>query len=409
MMPYKILGSPTMKIIFTLFIFILVNPLFADQINRKTVCLNMIVKNESKVITRCLESLKPLIDYWVILDTGSTDNTQEIIKNFMKDIPGELHEEPFVNFEYSRNKALDFAKGKGDYVLFIDADEVFVFDKDFTFPPLEKDFYYIITDFSGMEYGRVQLINNQLNWRWEGVLHEAVDCPDAKESATLEGIKNKVRTDGARSQDPQKFQKDAQLLENALAKDPNNTRYMFYLAQSYKDSGNYAKALDWYRQRIEKGGWDQEVFWSMLEVANMQQYLDHPPEEFIRSYFKAFQYRPSRVEPLYHLANFFRTNQDFKSGYLVAQLACAVPPSSDILFVEKWMHEHGAPIELSICAYWIGKYDEAQSVCLKTLQNPRLAPEIRQCLESNLGFANKKIAEQIEKQLLEKEASPHQN
>src|SRR5580704_1601575 len=58
----------------------------------KTICLNMIVKNESRVIQRCLDSVKHIIDYWVIVDTGSTDGTQNVIKDFMKDIPGDLYE-----------------------------------------------------------------------------------------------------------------------------------------------------------------------------------------------------------------------------------------------------------------------------------------------------------------------------
>ena len=85
----------------------------ADEGKQKTICLNMIVKDESKVITRGLATVKPLISYWVIVDTGSTDGTQEIIKKFMEDIPGELHERPWKNFEHNRNQALELAKGKG--------------------------------------------------------------------------------------------------------------------------------------------------------------------------------------------------------------------------------------------------------------------------------------------------------
>ena len=76
----------------------------------------MIVKNEKDVIVRCLESVKPVIDYWVIVDTGSTDGTQKIIKKELKDIPGELYERPWKNFGENRSEAFNLAKGKGDFI-----------------------------------------------------------------------------------------------------------------------------------------------------------------------------------------------------------------------------------------------------------------------------------------------------
>src|SRR5579885_2975943 len=107
-----------------------------------TICLNMIVKDESQVIKRCLNSIKSLIHYWVIVDTGSTDGTQEIVREFLSDIPGELHERPWVNFGYNRNEALNLARGKGDYFLFIDADDRLKFKTGFKLPILTKDHYY---------------------------------------------------------------------------------------------------------------------------------------------------------------------------------------------------------------------------------------------------------------------------
>jgi glycosyltransferase involved in cell wall biosynthesis len=106
----------------------------ADQ--KQQICLNMIVKDESKIIKRGLATVKPIIDYWVIVDTGSTDGTQQIIKDFMQDIPGELHERPWKNFAYNRNQALALAKGKADYILFMDADETLEFSPNFKMPTL---------------------------------------------------------------------------------------------------------------------------------------------------------------------------------------------------------------------------------------------------------------------------------
>src|SRR5689334_10374436 len=111
--------------------------------SQKTVCLNMIVKDESPVITRCLASVKPWIDYWVIVDTGSKDGTQAVIRDFMKDIPGELHERPWVNFAHNRNEAVSLAKEKGDYLLFIDADEQFVVSGNFDKKNLNGDMYSV--------------------------------------------------------------------------------------------------------------------------------------------------------------------------------------------------------------------------------------------------------------------------
>src|SRR5580700_9222733 len=135
----------------------------------------MIVKNESQVIEKCLSSVKPLIDYWVIVDTGSHDNTKKIIKKSLQGIPGELHERPWVGFAHNRNEALALAKNKGDYVLIIDADEVLQFSDDFSLPSLEKDCYFItVRQIGTADAKRNCLINNHLHWKWEGVLHEVI-------------------------------------------------------------------------------------------------------------------------------------------------------------------------------------------------------------------------------------------
>ena len=308
-----------------------------DLPKRKTVCLNMIVKNESKVITRCLSTVLPLIDYWVIVDTGSTDGTQGIIKDFMqsKGIPGELPERPWKNFAYNRNEALNLAKGKADYVLFIDADELLVYEPDFKLPDLDKDYYYITTNYSGTRYARIGMIKNDLEWAWVGVLHEVLCPPASRSFATLEKVTNTPTPEGARSRDPEKYQKDAQVLEAALKEEPNNQRYVFYLAQSYADAGNDLLALQNYEKRIKMGGWDQEVYWSMLKVAMLQENLEMPSNVVINSYNRAYQYRKSRIEPLYHMANYFRDREEYAKAYAVAKIGSTLPPTNDLLFVQQ--------------------------------------------------------------------------
>ena len=374
-------------IYFIFFIFPISFILGADH----KVCLNMIVKNESDVITRCLDSVKPIIDYWVIVDTGSTDGTQEIIKEFMKDIPGELYEKPWKNFEHNRNEALDFARGKSDYILFIDADEVLAYEPDFKLPELKENFYFITTSYGGTKYARVQLIDNQSDWRWKGVLHESVDSPQKKTSGHIDGVLNIVHTDGARSKDPEKYQKDVQVLEEALLKEPQNTRYVFYLAQSYRDADIPEKALETYIKVIGMSRWDEEIYISLFQIAQLKERLKHPKEEVIAAYYKAFSFRPTRAEPLNRLAEFYRKDNRFAEGYVAAKAGLAIPVPKDILFVEQWTYDYGLLLECSVCAYWLGKYQECYDLTEQILALKDLPQSIRELGERNLAFAKEKL------------------
>ena len=157
--------------------------LHAEEKTRSNVCLNMIVKNEAHVICRCLESVLPLIDSYLIVDTGSTDGTQEVIREYMTshNIPGAVEERPWINFAHNRNQALELGVATGaDYLLFMDADDILTYEPDYTRPDLfDKDAYYTHIHYSGTHYDRMQLISTKLKWAWVGVVHEVVVCPEA--------------------------------------------------------------------------------------------------------------------------------------------------------------------------------------------------------------------------------------
>lgn len=358
--------------------------LFTELSSRETVCLNMIVKNEQDVIERCLTKAKPLIDYWVIVDTGSTDKTIELIKNTLKDIPGELHERKWVDFEHNRNEALDLAKGKSDYILFIDADETFEYQNDFKWPVLDRDFYYITTEFGGTIYFRNQLIKSSLDWKWMGVLHEVVVSSQAKTFGKIAGLVDFVRTDGARSKDPLKYQKDAELMERALLKNPKDTRTQFYLAQSYKDAGNYEKAKEAYLKRIALGGWEEEIFWSKYQLGLMG--------EGDNFYLKeAYFYRPSRIEPLYYLSLKERLNGNMDQAYEWSKQGAFTQLSQDVLFVEKWIYDWGLLFEYSIASYWVQKYEESYLASHLLLSRSELPENVREQIKKNLVWISQKI------------------
>ncbi|MBS0625779.1 MAG: glycosyltransferase family 2 protein [Verrucomicrobia bacterium] len=293
------------------------------------ICLNMIVKNEAAVIERCLSSVKNLIDYWVIADTGSTDGTQEIIRQSLAGIPGELHERPWIDFSHNRNEVLQLSKGKGDYLLFIDADEKLIatsFQKK-----LEKDHYFIqVQQPDGSQYYRVAFVKNGLDWKWRGAIHEEIFSSEAKSVGTLEGIINfSDSSQGARSQDPEKYLKDAALLE----KEPETPRTLFFLGLSYGNALQFDKALKNYKKRAALGGDEEEVFFSLFCIANAQQHLGYPPETFIQSFIKAHLYRPTRTEPLYALAYYYSETANPFFAYLISQYGLTLPPTKDTHFV----------------------------------------------------------------------------
>ncbi|NGX37565.1 MAG: SPBc2 prophage-derived glycosyltransferase SunS [Chlamydiae bacterium] len=348
---------------------------FAEQ--KQTICLNMIVKNESKVIRRCLASVGPYIDYWVIVDTGSSDGTQDIIREFMKDVPGELHECPWVNFSHNRNEALEFAKGKSDYVLFIDADEELKFSDGFVMPYLDIDCYSFRIEYGISSYKRTQLVNNHLDWKWIGVVHEYIKSPQVKTVETLKGVVNVVRREGCRSQDKDIFLKDAQILEAALKEDPNDARSAFYLAQSYRDAHDFKTALEKYEARVKMGGWDQEIFLAKYEIGRMQQLLDYDTETFTKSYCEAYLCRPTRMEPLFQIASHYRKKGNFFMGFIFSALGLEHPVPDDQGYVEEWIYDYGLLLEHAICTYWIGNYEESLESCSKLLTKPHLPDNFR--------------------------------
>jgi len=375
---------------FLLICLLCLGPLMAKE----TICLNMIVKNEARVICRCLASVKPLIDTWVIVDTGSTDGTQEVIREFMKDMPGELHERPWKNFAHNRNEALDLARSKADYILIIDADDDLVFAEGFALPKLDKDAFHMKISHGGMVYSRPQLIKASLGWKWEGVLHAYLSCPESSAIALMEKVTMRYGGDGARSRDPAKFRKDAEVLEEALREDPSNSRYVFYLAQSYRDGGVHDKALENYQKRVVLGGWEQEVFVAMLQVARLQQTLQLDPAVWIDSFYRTYLFRPSRIEPLYDLVRHHRTTGDYFAGYMLAKQGLVTAPPGDVLFVEKWIYDWGLLLEYSICAAWVGEHHEAQAASHLLLANSTLPQDVRQCVENNIRWVT---AQQVQK------------
>lgn len=358
------------------------------QPKEKTLCLNMIVKDESEVIKRCLASVKDLIDYWVIVDTGSKDGTQKIIKDCLKGIPGKLYERPWVNFEHNRNEALELAKDKADYLLFIDADEELVFSSPLDKAGLDKDAYVIKIVNESVVSARTLIINNRLpGWKWIGVLHEYLYNPHAKTAETLTSVKNLAnRFDGQRSKDPQKYLKDAKLLEKELEKDPTHSRYQFYLAQSYLNAKEQELALKHFQKRVAMGKDKEdlaEICWSLLMIGEIQERLEMPEDTVIEAYSRAFYYQPTVAEPLLRLASFLCGKEKYLLAYSIAKMGFSIPPSKQHIFSMPWIYDYGFQSVIAECCFRMGRFDEAYDM-LSSIKKEGLDPDLVRQIDGNL-------------------------
>lgn len=350
-------------------------------IRRPSICVCMIVKNESAVIERCLASVRDLLDYWVISDTGSTDGTQDLIRGALAGIPGELHDDPWIDFGHNRSLNLTHARGKADYLLLIDAD--MVLRREGELPELTAD-SYMIRHSGDLEYRNKRLIRGNMPWRYVGSTHEylTTDRPDHQHN--LDALIVDHYADGGSRAD--KFERDARLLGAELERDPGNTRTVFYLAQTRRDLGERDKAIALYARRARMGGWDEEVYFSLLQVGELKAEEGDWPGA-MDALVAAWEHRPRRLEALYELASRLRVKGSYRAAHAFAQAGLGQAQPDDLLFVRPWVYRWGLLFEYSITAYWVGEYAASVKACDELLGMPDLPEAHREQTVANRGFA----------------------
>jgi glycosyltransferase involved in cell wall biosynthesis len=361
----------------------------------KKICLNMIVKNESAVIERCLSAARPMLDAVVILDTGSTDNTVALIKAFCEKagLPCHVPQGVFVNFEQARNLALKECLTSSldfDYVLLIDADLVLMAEDvpDTIKASLTANAYLVAQQGGDSRYSNVRLVKRTANPRYVGVTHEALYY-DGDRSG-LDALWIQDFGDGGSKSD--KFERDLRLLQGGVAAEPDNARYWFYLARTYGPLGRQEEAIATFEKRVQMGGWDEEVFISLDEIAKAREALKQPAPIVIGAYLQAWQFRPTRAEPLVSASRVHRERGEFHLSELYARQAAKTEMPTDILFVDVGTYRWRALDELAIATYWTGKYSESWDLCNSLLENGFLPPEHRARVIKNREFCMAKFA-----------------
>jgi glycosyltransferase involved in cell wall biosynthesis len=367
--------------------------------------LILMVRNEERILKRCLEAALDAVEAVCIHDTGSTDATKTIATEFLADHPGCLTESVWSDFGTNRTNsfraAKEFVLSKGwdpkeTYGLLLDGDMVFNPGtlKD---TPLTETGYTILQIAGALEYPNCRLVRFDHDWVCRGVTHEYWDGPTSPLPKSVCWIDD--RNDGGCKSD--KFTRDARLLEQGLLDDPTNVRYMFYLAQTYHSLGRFKESIAMYTKRHEAGGWDEERWFSLYMIAQCHQALKDPIE-FEAWMLRAHAFRPTRAEPLYKLTKYFRETSQHYKAYAYCMQGRSIPQPGDSLFVETDVYSGLFDYEKTILDFYVGRHDEGLAGSMAYLLKRK---DFLTNVYQNMGFYVKPIGTPIRNHPIDRAAA----
>ena len=378
------------------------------------ICLNMIVKNESKVIERFLDSVFPLLDTYCICDTGSTDNTIQVINDFFerktneanennkKPIQGKIIVEPFVDFSHNRNIALEACRDmEADWILLLDADMVLKIETPSVMKSdllIEKvDVFYLHQGSQHFYYKNMRIIKNNGGFKYVGATHEYIQTPPGTVSLQIPKEVWFIEDCGDGGSKEDKYERDIRL----LLQDTNNERSLFYLANSYFDTRQWENALSTYQKRIDKGGWEQEIWYSHFRMGLIYKEINQTANA-IEAWLKAYEVFPPRVENLYEIIKENRLKGYNKTAMLFYTIAknqiknTNEKSRDDYLFLHNDVYTYKLDYEYTIIAAYNGIKDIREAMV--TVINKTSDSNMAMNLFSNLKFYSTRISDIIGKE-----------
>ena len=359
-----------------------------------TLCLCMIVKNESRIITRMLDTVVDQLDAYCICDTGSTDSTVELVREYFSartHINGIVFHEPFRDFEYNRNVALQvcFHAVKSDFVLLVDADMVPQwknFDKSIL---RTADAFTILQGSMDFMYHNTRIIRNNGKFSYRGVTHEYIDTPPGTVMAHLSQDSVFILDIGDGGCKSNKAERDIGLLTKGLVDEPKNERYMFYLANTYFDCGKWDLAEEHYRKRIAMGGWYQEIWYSWYRIGLSFLHRERP-QDAMAAWLEAYEIDPLRLENMYEIIKQYRLRGKSKLVQFFYERAEGTrrllpkEKKTDFLFLCNDVYTYKLGEEWTISAFYTGVRD----IRRETLQIIKYGHDMRgfESLVRNMKF-----------------------
>ena len=349
------------------------------------VILTLMIKNEERIVVRCIEHALRVADAVCVSDTGSTDGTLDVLASYLPAlrVPTKLVHAPWADFGSNRNSSMlatvAFCDELGwdrrqTYSLVLDADMLLRVSDEFDKAALTDGSYLVRQATASLSYYNVRLMRLSEPWRCVGVTHEYWESTSTEGSdptVSLRAVHIDDVGDGGCKQD--KFERDERVLRAALETDPANTRYMFYLAQTLRDVGKTEEAIEWYKRRAGAGQWRQEVWYSMYQLCKLYYKLRMMPEMELWG-LKAHEYCGERAECLYALTRAFRIEAQYHKAWHYYELGRRVVrgrngpssvglpsvglpsvglPSAAALFEEPAVYTRLFEYERTILAYYV--------------------------------------------------------
>ena len=267
---------------------------------RPEICLAMLVRDESDVIERCLRSVAPHIDSWIIVNAGSSDEMSGKIANVLGTVPGSVVHRPFVAFDDNRTELMELVYERGpDWALLMDAEMVLEVQGDLHDAVSEfQDREALLVEVRGrdIEVPMPQIVRGTRHWRYEGAAHEVLTTAGRPRSAITSRVRVRDLAD-SRSR-LERLEQDKDLLEKRHEQTPQDPRTTFYLAQTYRDLGRTDVALRLYAERANttyESAWDEETFYAQYQLGVLQADRNWPLA--VDAFIRAWSMRPTHAEP----------------------------------------------------------------------------------------------------------------
>ena len=298
--------------------------------------LVMIVKNSGNILQRCLQKNKRYIDYWTILDTGSTDNTPDIIREELKDTPGQLHFSQFTNFKDMRNMAFDLASKSCKYMIVLDdsyeirnGDKLRTYLQNIKADVITLKIGYITgSDYLHNLYYSNRITRTSSNIRYMYRVHEALNIPKKSKHVWVDEksfclIDNKVEEHKDRTNS--RLKKDIELLLLDNEELPNDSRILFYLTRTYLNSYDKINAKKYAKKLLEITTINEFKYYAENLLITLE-YYDTDNRKLLQQKLLQLQVKhQDRAEPSYKLAVSFYEEGEYNKVNKVMDSLIKVP------------------------------------------------------------------------------------